>query len=286
MPEGDTIFRTARTLDRWMTGSLLTHVESRVESVPAGVLEGRTVDAVEARGKHLLIRLSGGVTLHSHMKMTGSWHVYSKGDRWRLANHEARLILEAGDRVAVCFNAPIIELLDAHLEATHPALANLGPDVLVVPLDLDEVRRRARLLPSQTLIGEVLLAQSVVAGIGNIYRCESLFVRRMDPWRPVEQVTDAEFDALVTAASELMRRNLPERVGFDRDFGAGPGRAYVYGRGRRPCLRCRTPIRTTKMGRAHSRDIWWCPSCQGTPRAAADGSTAHSRGGSPHPPSA
>jgi endonuclease-8 len=230
--------------------------------VPARVLEGRTVDAVEARGKHLLIRLSGGVTLHSHMKMTGSWHVYSAGERWRKANHEARLILQAGDRVAVCFNAPVIDLLDAHQEANHPALANLGPDVLVDPLDLSEVRRRARRLPPETPIGAVLLDQSVVAGIGNIYRCESLFIRRLDPWRPLGEVADAELDGVVSAAADLMRRNLPERVGFGRDFGGGPDRPFVYGRARRPCFRCRTPIKVTKMGRDQPRDLYWCPSCQ------------------------
>lgn len=262
MPEGDTIFRTARTLDRWITGRTLTHVESRVQSAPAGVIRGRTVEAVEARGKHLLIRLSGGVTLHSHMKMTGSWHVYSKDDRWRRPGQEARLILEAGDHLAVCFNAPVIDLLDAHQEATHPALAQLGPDVLVDPFDIDEVVARARSHPHSALIGEVVLDQSVVAGIGNIYRCESLFLRRINPWRTMEKVTDDELRALVAAASDLMRRNLPSNAGFDRDFGGGPGRSYVYGRARRPCLRCRTPVRVDKLGRVQARDVWWCPTCQ------------------------
>lgn len=262
MPEGDTIFRSARTLRQWLEGRQLTAVESRVEQVPSRVLHGRTVETVEARAKHLLMRLSGGVTLHTHMKMTGSWHVYSAGERWRKPNHEARLILTAGDRVAVCFNAPVIELLDAHQEATHPSLANLGPDVLVDPLDLDEVRRRAALVPPETPIGDLLLQQSVVSGIGNIYRCEALFLERVHPWTPVGEVAPERLDALVLRASRIMRANLPADAGFARDFGGGPDRPYVYGRARRPCLRCRTPIQVRRSGAPTPRDVWWCPRCQ------------------------
>lgn len=262
MPEGDTIFRTARTLRTWLGGRQITKVESRVQKVPAEVIQGRTLEAVESRGKHLLMRFAGGVALHTHMKMTGSWHVYSAGDRWRRPNHEARLILESDDRQAVCFNAPVVELLDRHQEANHPSLATLGPDVLVDPLDLAEVRRRARAATPDTAVGEVILNQSVVAGIGNIYRCEALFACRVDPWLAIVDVSDDDLDRLIQAAARLMRRNLPAAQGFGRDFGGGADRPYVYGRARRPCLRCRTPIRVARMGGVNPRDLWWCPSCQ------------------------
>src|SRR3954454_1759742 len=136
MPEGDTIFRSARTLDAWLTGRVVTRATSQLDPqrVPVHKLVGRTVTGVEARAKHLLIHFDSGVTLHTHMKMTGSWHVYRAGERWRKPGHQARLVLEVEpDRVAVCFNAPVVELLAARGEGLHPGLVNLGPDVLKSP---------------------------------------------------------------------------------------------------------------------------------------------------------
>src|SRR3954462_11736870 len=142
MPEGDTIYRTAETLRRWLVGREVTAARSIALGARAERLVGHKVDAVEARGKHLLVRLSSGEVVHSHMRMTGSWHVYPAGERWRRPANQARLVLEAGDRVAVCFNVPVIELLHERDEHVHPAVAYLGPDVLVPPVDIDEVRRR------------------------------------------------------------------------------------------------------------------------------------------------
>ncbi|MGH9165354.1 MAG: DNA-formamidopyrimidine glycosylase family protein [Acidimicrobiales bacterium] len=167
MPEGDTIWRTARTLDRWLGGRVVTGARSQRARVPPARLVGRTIVAVEARAKHLLIRLDSGDVVHTHMRMDGSWHVYPAGERWRKPGWQARLVLEAGDRVAVCFNAPVVELLSGDEVARHPVLTQLGPDVLVDPLDLDEVRRRAAAMPSDTTVGEILLDQRVVSGIGN-----------------------------------------------------------------------------------------------------------------------
>jgi endonuclease-8 len=225
-----------------------------VDGFPAAKLVGQRIEAVEAQGKHLLVRLDTGQVLHSHMKMTGSWHVYRAGERWRRPDREARLTLACGDHVAVCFNAPVVELLAPRAEALHPGLAGLGPDLLVDPFDLDEVRRRARTRPPDLPVGELLLDQRVVAGIGNIWRCESLFVERRNPWQPASAVTDEDLDRLVLTASRLMRAQL------------GPwrpdnGRRWVYGRAGRPCRRCGTRVEARRSGEG-ARVVYWCPRCQ------------------------
>jgi endonuclease VIII len=217
--------------------------------VPAEAMVGRTVERVEAQAKHLLIRFSGGLTLHTHMKMTGSWHVYPAGARWRKPGWQARVVLEAGDRVAVCFNAPVVELLTERDEAEHPALAGLGPDVLKPPIDMDEVRRRAARRPADVTIGELLLDQQVVSGIGNIYRCEAMFLCGTDPHTPWPE---ADLDALVATASKVMLAQLEPRAIYQ---------PHVYGRTGQPCTRCRTPIRSELYGE-QPRTVYWCPNCQ------------------------
>src|SRR3954467_12697537 len=134
MPEGDTIFRTAVSLRRWIEGRVVTAASSPVRGAPLERVVGTTVEAVETRGKHLLIRFSSGDVLHTHMRMNGAWHVYPAGERWRKPADDARIVLEAGERVAVCFNAPVVELLRRREEPVHPGLKGLGPDVLVDPL--------------------------------------------------------------------------------------------------------------------------------------------------------
>jgi endonuclease-8 len=255
MPEGHTIFRAAAEIERWVGGRVVTAASTTVDRLPADRLVGQTVDRVEPRGKHLLIRFSGGQVLHTHLKMTGAWHVYRAGERWRRPAWQARFVLEAGDRVAVCFGAPVVELLAPRGEHLHPALAGLGPDVLAAPVDLDEIRRRARLAPDDLAVGELLLDQRVVSGIGNIWRCEALFVRRVHPAAAIGSLSDDELDGIVTAASQLMRHNVEGRDRGDR---------WVYGRARRPCRRCSTPIRASRV-QASERTAYWCPRCQPAP---------------------
>src|SRR4051812_17834902 len=226
MPEGDTIYRTAETLRRWIGGREITGVRSRVHAFPADRLVGQTVQAVEARGKHLLIRLDSGEVLHPHLRMSGSWHVSPAGRPWRRPERQARLVLEAGERLAVCFNAPIVELVPARAEGAHPSLGRLGPDVMADDVDLAEVRRRARTRPPDLAVGELLLDQQVVAGIGNIWRCEALFLERHNPWTERQKLTDDELDSLVSTASSLMRESA-------RGPGA-PSQRWVYNRAGRP----------------------------------------------------
>lgn len=248
MPEGDTLFRAAATLHTWLGGREVT-----AATAPAAPMVGRTVERVEADGKHLLMRFDSGHVLHSHMRMTGSWHVYRVGERWRRPTGEARVVLTCGERVAVCFNAPVVELLAPGGEQVHPALTRLGPDVLDRPLDLDEIRRRARSRPPAMPLGELLLDQRVVAGIGNIWRAESLFLEGRSPWAPLSSLTDDELDALVSTAGRIMRESLGP---FTR-----PPPRWVYGRNGRPCRRCRTLIRAQRQGE-QARTAYWCPTCQ------------------------
>jgi endonuclease-8 len=257
VPEGDTLFRTAATLHRWLAGRTVTAAATKVDGFPAAKLVGQRVESVEAQGKHLLMRLDSGQVVHSHMRMTGSWHVYRSGERWRRPASQARLTLACDDRVAVCFNAPVVELLQPRAEAVHPGLVGLGPDLLVDPFDLDEVRRRARSRPADLAVGELLLDQRVVAGIGNIWRCESLFAEGVNPLTPQSALTDDELDRVVLTARRLMRAQLGR---LDR---AALQRA-VYRRTGRPCRRCGTAVRAKRQGEA-ARTAYWCPSCQPPP---------------------
>ncbi len=248
MPEGDTLFRTAATLQRWLGGREVTEATGA-----AAPMVGHKVEKVEATGKHLLVRFDSGHALHTHLRMTGSWHVYSKGERWQRPANQAKLTITCGERVAVCFNAPVVELLSPGAEANHPSLAGLGPDILARPLDLDAIRRRARHRPPETPLGELLLDQGVVAGIGNIWRCEALFLEGRSPWAPVSSLTDDELDALMSTAAQIMGESLGE-------FTGRPER-WVYRRTGRPCRRCRTPIQSRKQGE-QARTAYWCPTCQ------------------------
>jgi len=270
MPEGDTIFRTASTLRRWIGGREVTAATG-----PAGIDRaiGATVTEVEPRGKHLLIRFSSKVVLHTHMRMSGSWHVYPAGERWRRARSQARVVLACGDRVAVCFNAPVVQVLADHEERIHPALTRLGPDVLTNHFDLEEVLRRAGGSPLRTLIGELLLDQTIVAGFGNIYRCEALFLRGLDPWTPLEELDAADLGQLIVTGRRLISHNAGPGSPVAREFGVGRDGPWVYGRTGRPCRRCGTSIRSDRLGE-QARMAHWCPRCQKRPQRAQIG---HSR---------
>ena len=262
MPEGDTIFRTAATLRRWLAGLEVTAARSTAAGVDLGTLVGQRVEEVEARAKHLLVRFSGGATLHTHMRMTGSWHLYPTGERWRKPTRQARVVIECGERTAVCFNAPVVELLDDVGVRAQGSLRRLGPDVLGgAPIDPGELalRAAARVGASPT-VGELLLDQQFVSGIGNIYRCESLFLCRVDPNQPTGSVTPEVLARLVATASRTMGANARTSA-VARDFGGGRERPWVYGRAGRPCRRCGGAVACERHGR-DARVLYWCPRCQ------------------------
>lgn len=269
MPEGDTIYRSARALDRALTGAVVIAASStvpRVRAVGAERLVGQTVEAVEPRGKHLLVWFAPQhLALHTHLMMAGSWHLYRPGERWRKPTRRASFVLGVPEWTAVCFSAGVCELLGASQVARHPVLAQLGPDALGPDLDLAAVRRRldAR---ADWPIAEALLDQRVLAGVGNVYKCEVLHLHGVHPWRLVSDLAPAVRDALLTTAVRLLQANVaPSAVA--RTTTGVPGstpaghRLFVYGRAGRPCRRCRTPIRVARQG-TQARITYWCPACQ------------------------
>jgi len=161
-------------------------------------------------------------------------------------------VLEAGERLAACFNAPIAELVPARAEGAHPSLGRLGPDILATDLDTREIRRRARTRPPEVALGELLLDQQVVAGIGNIWRCEALFLAHHNPWTERQKLTDEDLDVLVGTAASLMRKSAA---------GVSVGDRWVYNRAGRPCRRCGTVIESRRQGE-QGRTAYWCPGCQ------------------------
>ena len=251
MPEGDTIWRTAAALRRGLQGKVVT------DARPAALarLKGRRVEAVEPNGKHLLMRFEGGIALHSHMRMTGSWHLYRPGERWRQPAWRATAVLSFDDVVAVCFAAPVMELV----RDAQAAIAHLGPDILVDPFDLDGVIGRARRSEAVTL-GELLLEQRVCAGIGNIYKCEALWALRLDAWMPPVELDDERLRTLYLTARDLMRRSILTPTARQRHA--------VHGRGGRPCPRCATPIQIRAQGQ-QARLTYFCPRCQSEPARKA-----------------
>lgn len=245
MPEGDTIWRTAAALRRRLIGK--TVAAATPDLVKR--LEGHRLVAVEPVGKHLIMRFDGEVALHSHMRMTGSWHLYQPGERWRQPERRARAVLNFNDAVAVLFSAPVVEVvLDDHQPVQH-----LGPDILAEHFEIDEVIRRARLSQARTM-GELLLDQRVCAGTGNIYKCETLWAHRVDPWLAPQSLADDELSRLYLTARDLMRRALTGR-GFTP-------RHAVHGRGGRSCPRCGTRISVRAQGE-QARMTFFCSRCQG-----------------------
>jgi endonuclease-8 len=267
VPEGDTILRAARAMDKAIGGREITGFRSPLPRLAGVDLTGRRVAKVEARGKNLLVRLDDGSTLLSHMRMTGSWHLYRPGEAWRKPERQARAVLETSDFVAVCFNAPVLELLSERRLARHAGVTELGPDILESgPFDFPEARRRLR-ERNAAPIGEALVVQRAVAGIGNIYKSESLYLSGVDPFRRVADLDDAELDGLLARARELMTANLGGEARTTTRRGSNSGRYWVYGRSGQPCRRCRTRIRMRRQGLS-GRSTYWCPRCQAGKAAA------------------
>lgn len=273
MPEGDTIFRAARTLDRALAGKIVTRFESvypaltRVhEDTP---VTGRTVESVSAGGKHLLMTLSGGLVLRTHMRINGSWHIYRPGEAWQRARRDLRVLLATDDFVAVGFNIPVAEWVKAGAIHRHEELRTLGPDLLADDFDVGEAERRLR-QRGDAMIADALLNQRVMAGIGNVYKSEVLFACRVHPFSLVRALTDQQISCLITTARTFLRANVSEGLaamttylGFRKTTRRDdPGqRLWVYGRVGEPCRRCRTPLQISKQGR-DARLTYWCPACQ------------------------
>lgn len=271
MPEGDTIWRTAGRLRPALAGHELLRFEA-LRLIGDRPRLGGQIDDVEAVGKHLLVHFAGGLSLDTHMRMTGSWHLYRVDERWRKASHLVRCIIGVDGWNAVCFSAPIVRSYRRDGRAgplgvgVNP-VARLGPDLCRADVDLDSAVERFSLVDPHTTIAEALLDQTVAAGIGNVYKAETLFACGVDPFVTVEVVDEAMRRHLLTVASRLLRRNLGSGSRTTTD---GPvGELAVYGRTGLGCRRCGTPIKVRRHGR-HARSTWWCPTCQpaveGAPR--------------------
>jgi endonuclease VIII len=263
VPEGDTVYRTAKNLGSALNGSVLTGCDVRVPRYATVDLTGETVDSVASRGKHLLIRVGGSV-IHSHLKMEGAWHLYASGSRWRRPAFEARIVLRTAGWQAVGFALGTLEILPRDEE--EQVVGYLGPDLLGPDWNADEAVRRLEALPDRP-IGLALLDQRNLAGLGNVYRNELCFLRGVLPTRPVRDVED--LPRLVDLAKRTMEanKNRVERT-LTGDTRNGL-QDWVYGRAGRPCRRCGTPIAAgtladpVRPGRgATDRDVYWCPRCQ------------------------
>lgn len=278
MPEGDSIFRAARSLHRVLAGHEVTRFETayaHLDRVNVDTpLVGRTIERCESRGKHILMFFSGGLILRSHMRMSGSWHLYRHGEKWRRGPQAMRVRIDTADWVAVAFNMPVAEFVTPkQLESSDP-VSQLGPDLLGASFDRDEAIRRI-IAGGARPIALTLLDQRIVAGIGNIYKSEVLFLSGVHPDTPSSAVPPSTLQQMLDIARRLLRDNVadgtPGSIQTYRNLrqwnpASGPDDSvWVYGRRGKPCRKCGTPIEMRKMG-LDARSTYWCPNCQ-PPRA-------------------
>jgi len=240
VPEGDTILRTAQTLHRALAGKVVTRFETVLPKLERVTIEWRTIERVVAAGKHLIIEFEGGVHLHTHMRMNGSWHIYRAGQRWWRPRRDMRLVIETADYVAVGFNIPV---------ADFDAVPELGPDLLGAEFDAAEALRRVKEQGGEE-IANVLLNQRVMAGAGNIWKSEALFRSGVDPFTRVRDLDDATLRRVIANARKLLRASANGRV-----------ERMVYSRGGRPCRKCGTRIAHRAQG-PDARLTYWCSRCQ------------------------
>jgi endonuclease-8 len=277
VPEGDTVWLAARNLDRALAGSVLEASDFRIPQWATTDLSGHAVLGVVSRGKHLLFRIDPDVTLHTHFRMDGSWHLYRRPVQAGLGgqlnqggggarptrrhggpDHEVRVVLRTREWEAVGFRLPVVELLPTAEE--HRVVGHLGPDLLGDDFELDEAVRRIGGQPERA-IGEALLDQRNLAGIGNLYKAEVLFLSGLSPWRAASAVPDVA--RVVVLARRLLLANRCRSSQVTTGDQRRGHETWVYGRAGRPCRRCGTAVRQAEQGdQPHARLTWWCPSCQ------------------------
>ena len=257
MPEGDTIHHAASAIRRVLEGRVPAEIQTpqprhAMDRWPQR-LAGRAVRAVDAYGKHLFLRFEGDVVLHSHLGMTGAWSVYDGNQPWRRSPSRAWLVLRSGDREVVQFGGPTLELMTGRRVRTDPRLVLLGPDILGERFDAEAVIRRLRSADAARPVGDALLDQRSLAGIGNIWKSESCFAAGVDPRRGLSATEDDELRAILGFARANMRESA--RAGL----GARP--RAVYRRAGEACPRCTGRIRSAGQG-DQNRTTYWCPECQ------------------------
>jgi endonuclease-8 len=262
VPEGDTVWLSAKRLHQALGGEVLTTSDFRVPRHATADLTGRTVLEVVPRGKHMFTRLDDGISIHTHFKMTGTWRIFDVGKRWSGGpGHEIRVVLGTATKHAVGYRIPVIDIVATDREGD--IVGALGPDLLGPDWDPAEAVRRLLEQPDRE-IGEALLDQRNLAGIGNLYKAETLFLMGVTPWTRVVDIPDLE--RVVVRAQQLMSVNR-HHVHQSTTGSLRRGEEnWVYGRANRPCRRCGTAVRRAMQGpAADDRVNFWCPSCQAGP---------------------
>jgi endonuclease VIII len=273
VPEGDTIFRAARTLHRALAGHHVVRFESVFPALTRihedAPITGRRIERVSAAGKHLLMTFSGDLVLRTHMRMNGSWHIYRPGETWHRPRRDMRIVIATSAFEAVGFNIPVAEFLERRALARQEDLRRMGPDLLGDTFDAAEAIRRFRERPELS-IADALLNQRIVAGAGNVYKSEVLFLCGVNPLVRVADITDAQLAAILSTARKHLQANVIDPTaaivtyrGYRRTTRrADPSeRLYVYGRAGKPCRRCGTLVVLRAQG-ANARLTYWCPQCQ------------------------
>jgi endonuclease VIII len=291
MPEGDTIYRTARALQKAIGGKVVTAFETGLAKLASvnddALLVGRTVERVQARGKWLLIYFSGDLILVTHMLMSGSWHIYRTGEKWWMGRSRMRVAITCGEFQAVAFNVPVAEFHTARSLERNSQVPKLGVDVLGDNYSIEAGVRALRdhkAAHPEAEIAVVLLNQRVLAGLGNVYKSEVAFAAAVNPFRQMSTITDREMEVMAEFAQKYMRANVVDgkgdgivtyvgnrRTTHEMD---GNNRLWVYRRQGEECRRCGVAIMMRKQGIA-MRSTYWCPSCQ--PWVAGEAQTAGGR---------
>jgi endonuclease-8 len=256
MPEGDTIHRAARRVGAALVGSEIRSIEMPQPRHSKDRwderLKGRDVKAVDAHGKHLFVRFDGDLTLHSHLRMGGSWGVYPRGGKWHRGAHRAWLVIKTDEHEVVQFDGPVLELVTEGRTRFDRRLAALGPDVLSPEFDEREFLARLHAQERSRQVGDALLDQRIVSGIGTVWKSEGCFLAGLSPWRPIETVSDEQVMRVIREIRPLMTLSVEQ---------GGKQRRWVFERSGQPCRRCQTPIRFRGQG-DDNRNTFWCPECQ------------------------
>ena len=274
MPEGDSIFRAARNMHRVLAGHVVTNFETayaHLDRVHVDTpISGRTIERIESAGKHHLIVFSGDLILRTHMRMNGSWHLYRHGERWWRGPQSMRVRLDTADWVAVAFDVPVAEFVTPRELATKDPVAKLGPDLLGREFDREDAVRRL-IASGHQPIAMSLLDQRLVAGIGNIYKSEVLFLSGVNPFTPAGAIPPDVLEKMMDIAHGLLKDNVVEgslpRIQTYRSLrmtnraSSHDESLWVYGRAGKPCRKCGTPIEMKKMG-LEARSTYWCATCQ------------------------
>ena len=274
MPEGDTIYRAALNMHRVLAGHVVTKFETayaHLDRVDVDTpIAGRTIEKIASAGKHHLIHFTGDLILRTHMRMNGSWHLYRHGERWRRGPHGMRVRIDTADWVAVAFNVPVAEFVTPTELTRRDPVAQLGPDLLGDSFDRDDAIRRI-IASGHRAIAQTLLDQRIVAGIGNVYKSEVLFMTGVHPDVPSSAIPRDTLERMMDIARGVLKNNVVDgsspRIQTYRNLrqlnpaSEHEDSLWVYGRRGKPCRNCATPIEMKKTG-LEARSTYWCPNCQ------------------------